>query len=107
MTAHGKWTHQTGGACRHAMLGRWRSYAETAERAIRHLAIQRKISGHFFATMAPQYLLLLGLAQTCRFQDKSLLKFLLSGAKDIDAFKGPKRTRRSVAVGTSRGSDWG
>jgi predicted RecB family nuclease len=78
-----------------------------AERAIRHLAIQRKISGHFFATMAPQYLLLLGLAQTCRFQDKSLLKFLLSGEKDIDAFKGPKRSRRSVVGGTSRGSEWG
>jgi hypothetical protein len=41
--------------------------------------------------------LLLGLAQTCRFQDKSLLKFLLSGEKDIDAFKVTKR-RRSVAA---------
>ena len=50
-----------------------------AERAIRHLAVQRKISGTFFASVAPQYLLLLGLAQTCRFQGKSVLKFLLSG----------------------------
>ncbi|MBI3966844.1 MAG: IS66 family transposase [Chloroflexi bacterium] len=70
-----------------------------AERAIRHLAIQRKISGSFFASVAPQYLLLLGLAQTCRFQDKSLLKFLLSGEKDIDQFKAAKRRRSAITVG--------
>jgi hypothetical protein len=72
-----------------------------AERAIRHIAVQRKISGSFFASVAPQYLMLLGLAQTCRFQDKSLLKFLLSGEKDIDVFKASKRARRQVAVGAS------
>ena len=65
------------------------------ERALRHLTVQRKISGSFYESLAPAYLLLLGLAQTCRFQDKSLLKFLLSGEKDIDAFKLTKR-RRSV-----------
>ncbi len=70
-----------------------------AERAIRHLAVQRKISGTFFASVAPQYLLLLGLAQTCRFQGKSFLKFLLSGEKDIDEFKAAKRIRSSVAAG--------
>ena len=43
--------------------------------------------------------LLLGLAQTCRFQDKSLLKFLLSGEKDVDAFKPTKRRRRVTAPG--------
>ncbi len=58
-----------------------------AERAIRHLAIQRKISGHFSESVAPKYLLLLGIMQTCRFQNKSLLKFLLSGEKDVEAFK--------------------
>jgi len=57
------------------------------ERAIRHLAVQRKISGSFFESFAPQYLLLLGIMQTCRFQGKSLLKFLLSKEKDIDQFK--------------------
>jgi len=56
----------------------------TAERALRSLAIQRKISGTFFEDVAPYYLQLLGIAQTCRFQDKSFLKFLLSGEKDID-----------------------
>ena len=73
-----------------------------AERAIRHLAVQRKISGTFFASVAPQYLLLLGLAQTCRFQGKSTLRFLLSGEKDIDSFKVAKRVRSSIiAVGKS------
>ena len=41
------------------------------ERALRHLTVQRKISGSFYESLAPAYLLLLGLAQTCRFQDKS------------------------------------
>jgi len=49
-----------------------------AERAIRQLAVQRKISGSFFKRVAPQYLLLLAISQTCRFQGKSFLKFLLS-----------------------------
>lgn len=59
----------------------------TAERAIRHLAIQRKISGSFYESGATSYLVLLGIMQTCRFQDKSLLKFFMSGEKDIDKFK--------------------
>jgi len=69
------------------------------ERALRHLTVQRKISGSFYESLAPAYLLLLGLAQTCRFQDKSLLKFLLSGEKDVDAFKPTKRRRRVTAPG--------
>jgi Transposase IS66 family/RNase_H superfamily len=60
------------------------------ERAIRHLAVQRKISGSFFETQMPNYLLLLGIMQTCRFQNKSFLKFLLSKEKDIDKFKQKK-----------------
>ncbi len=69
------------------------------ERALRHLTVQRKISGTFYESHAPAYLLLLGLAQTCRFQDKSLLQFLLSGEKDVDAFKPTKRRRRVTAPG--------
>ena len=42
-----------------------------AERAIRQLAVQRKISGTFFKRVAPQYLLFLAISQTCRFQNKS------------------------------------
>lgn len=69
-----------------------------AERAIRHLAVQRKISGYFFKSFAPKYLLMLGITQTCRFQDKSLLKFLMSGEKDIDTFKAAKHLKGSIPV---------
>lgn len=74
----------------------------TAENAIRHLAVQRKISGTFFKKVAPQYLLLLGIAQTCRFQDKSILKFFLSKEIDIDKFKAAKRIKISSLVGLSK-----
>ena len=40
------------------------------ERAIRHLAVQRKISGSFFRRTAPHYLRLLAINQTRRFQQK-------------------------------------
>jgi len=73
----------------------------TAENALRHLAVQRKISGTFFKKVAPQYLRLLGIAQTCRFQDKSLLKFFLSEEIDIDKFKAAKRIVISSPVGRS------
>lgn len=58
-----------------------------AERAIRHLAVQRKISGAFGERGASQYLRLLGIAQTCRFQQKSLLGFLLSRSTDVDGYR--------------------
>ncbi|MGO8751950.1 MAG: IS66 family transposase [Thermoguttaceae bacterium] len=67
----------------------------TAERAIRHLAVQRKISGSFFVKGATDYLTLLGIAQSCRFQDKSFLRFLLSEERDVDAFNDRKGRRRS------------
>lgn len=74
----------------------------TAENAIRHLAVQRKISGTFFKKVAPQYLLLLGIAQTCRFQNKSLLKFFVSEEIDIDKFKAAKRIKISSLIGPSK-----
>ena len=58
-----------------------------AERALRHIAVQRKISGSFSVNGISQYLLLLAITQSCRFQNKSLLRFLLSGEKDVDLFK--------------------
>lgn len=76
-----------------------------AERAIRQLAIQRKISGTFFEHSAPQYLQLLGIAQTCRFQNKSFLKFLISEKKDIDEFKVTKRLNISMMSGFRERSD--
>lgn len=70
-----------------------------AERAIRQLAVQRKISGSFFKRVAPQYLLLLAISQTCRFQGKSFLKFLLSKAKNVDEFRRTRPIKYSSAVG--------
>ena len=69
-----------------------------AERAIRHLAVQRKISFTFHEGLIYQYLLLLGIMQTCRFQNKSLLKFFLSGEKDINQFKKPRPIKNSQPV---------
>jgi hypothetical protein len=70
----------------------------TAERALRHIAVQRKISGSFFEKSTHHFLLLLGISQTCQFQNKSFLKFLLSKELDIDAFKSPKRIQTSRPV---------
>ncbi len=70
-----------------------------AERALRHLAVQRRISGSFNESVSRSFLLLLGISQTCRFQDKSLLKFLLSGEKDIDRFRRKTPLRNSQPAG--------
>lgn len=70
-----------------------------AERAIRHLAVQRKISGSFSKGVAEHFLLLLGIAQTCRFQDKSFMAFLLSKLKDVDEYKEKRRPKVTKAVG--------
>jgi hypothetical protein len=62
------------------------------------LAIQRKISRTFFKNVASQYLLLLAIAQTCRFQDKSFLKFLLSKERDVDQFRRSRAIKYSTPV---------
>ena len=69
----------------------------TAELAIRHVAKQRSISRNFFASVMSSYLILLGIKQACRFQNKSFFKFLLSGEKDLDQF-GRRRHRKYAAV---------
>jgi len=66
-----------------------------AERAIRHLAVQRKISGSFYRELTRKYLRLLGIGQTCRFQEKSFLRFLTSGKKDVDQYHERKRQSAS------------
>ena len=66
-----------------------------AERALRHLVMQRRISGSFGKSGASSYLRLLGIEQTCRFQGKSFLRFLLSREKDIDKYRESKRRRAS------------
>jgi len=63
-----------------------------AERALRHLAVQRKISGSFFACGMTKYLILLGVMQTCRFQNIPFLKYLMSDDKDINNFKSKKKS---------------
>ncbi|MBI4902594.1 MAG: IS66 family transposase [Acidobacteria bacterium] len=70
----------------------------TGERAIRHLAVQRKISGRLYQRGAVDYLVLLGIAQTCRFQEKSFLKFLLSKEIDVDRFRSAKRIKISKPI---------
>ena len=70
----------------------------TAERAIRHLAVQRKISGSLYRRGAVDYLVLLGIAQTCRFQEKSFLKFLLSKEIDVDRFQSGRRIKISKPI---------
>jgi len=66
-----------------------------AERAIRQLAVQRKISGSFYKHAVPHYLLLLAISQTCRFQNKPFLQFLISKEKDVDEYKAPKPPKYS------------
>ena len=66
-----------------------------AERAIRHLAVQRKISGSFYREVTSKYLRLLGIGQTCRFQEKSFLRFLTSGKKAVDQYRERKRQSAS------------
>jgi hypothetical protein len=54
-----------------------------AERGLRQIAVQRKIST-FFAEGINDYLLLLGIMQTCRFKKQSFLQFLISGKKTFE-----------------------
>src|SRR4030067_3437003 len=61
--------------------------------------------GSFFKRTAVQYLRLLGIAQTCRFQRKSFLNFLISGEKEIDQFKERKRPKGSKPVNAGQGSE--
>jgi hypothetical protein len=68
----------------------------TAERALRHLTVQEKISGTFSKTTTEDYLCLLGVRQTCRFQEKSFFKFLFSGETDLDKFEARKHKRSQV-----------
>jgi len=65
----------------------------TAENAIRHLAIQRDMSPSLYESIMGHYLVLLGIRQTCRAQGKSFFRFLFSGETDLDTFEARKRKR--------------
>lgn len=69
-----------------------------AERALRHLAVQRKISGAFSEKGAVDYLRLLSIAQTCRFQRKSFLGFLLSKSTSVDEYRDRSRVHPDWAT---------
>lgn len=69
-----------------------------AERALRHLAVQRKISGAFSEKGAHEYLRLLAIAQTCRFQRKSFLGFLLSKSTNVDEYRNQSRVHPDWAT---------
>jgi hypothetical protein len=67
----------------------------TAENAIRHVAIQRDISkASFHEEPTRNYLVLLGIRQTCRYQNKSFFRFLFSEETDLDNFK-PRKSRQN------------
>jgi len=69
----------------------------TAERAIRPFAIQRDISKRpFNDSPTRDYLTLLSIRQTCRFQGKSFFKFLFSRETDLDKFEARKHKRSQV-----------
>ena len=69
----------------------------TAERAIRPFAIQRDISKSPFNDSATRdYLTLLSIRQTCRFQGKSFFKFLFSRETDLEKFEARKRKRYTI-----------
>lgn len=70
----------------------------TAERALRHIGRQQQISMSFREATTHEYLRLLGIKQTCRFQNKSFFRFLLSREKDIDQFEPTKTIKRSISV---------
>ena len=46
----------------------------SAERALRPICTQRKISGYLFGSTTPSYLRLLSIMQTCKLNNKSFFK---------------------------------
>jgi predicted RecB family nuclease len=70
-----------------------------AEHAVRHFAEYRvRIEGIMNERGLESYLILLSLYQTCKNKGVGLLKFLLSGERDIDAFRSGVRRRRRMPL---------
>jgi len=68
-----------------------------AEHAIKAFAALREVIGGTSTKKGiEEYLVLLGVCQTCKYRGLDFLDFLRSGEKDIDAFAEgqPKRRRR-------------
>ncbi|HJT57565.1 MAG TPA: IS66 family transposase [Ktedonobacteraceae bacterium] len=70
----------------------------TAERALRHIGRQQVVSMSLGEAATHEYLRLLGIKQTCRFENKSFFRFLLSGEKDIDQFEKRKTSQTITAA---------
>lgn len=62
-----------------------------AENGLRHICVQRKISGSFGGNQFPYYLRMVGILQTCKLQNKSFFKFLLSKENDVNSFRGKRK----------------
>ena len=69
-----------------------------AERAIRQLAVQRKISGSFFKRVGRPLSAAAGHLPDLPLSGKSFLKFLLSKETDLDSFRQTRPVRYSYAV---------
>lgn len=65
----------------------------SAENALRHITLQANTSGAFHASVINEYLTLLGIRQSCKFQKKSFLKFLISGETNFDNFSKAKEKK--------------
>jgi hypothetical protein len=70
----------------------------TAERGLRHIGRLQQISMSLSGATTHEYLRLLSIKQTCRFQHKSFFQFLLSRVKDMDQFEKSKAIRRAVQL---------
>jgi hypothetical protein len=67
-----------------------------AEHAIKHFAKYRMgANGKVTARGLQPYLVLLSIYQTCAYKGVSFLRFLLSGERDVDAFKEARRRARA------------
>ena len=71
-----------------------------AEHALRQVTMQSDVSRVFHKSVIEEYLLLLGIKQTCKFQNKSFLHFLLSDDKDVDEYNLNKK-RKKIYIGLS------
>jgi len=63
-----------------------------AEIIVKHLKLQGDISKSYSSAVTIHYLRLLSIMQTCRFQNKSFLHFLLSGKQDVNDFHNADKT---------------
>jgi hypothetical protein len=70
-----------------------------AEHAIKHFAKYRnRIDGDMTERGIESYLTLLSVYQTCKNKGVGLLRFFLSGERDIDAFRSGGRKKRRLPL---------